>query len=179
MPGEQQAYCDMIVRPWQQRRPQHLRRGPRATSAGRGDVAANAVSAVETTSGKQATPARKLRALYLFAGKPRKWDMRDCLIKLGYENGGDIHVDCVDLQRKPWTDLSKKREREKIRRLIRSGIYDAILLSPPCSTFSRAPWVNFKGPRPVQSYAKPRGSDTLTGSERRRCLPGNIFADFT
>ena len=50
--------------------------------------------------------------------------------------------------------------------------------SPPCSTFSRAPWANFKGPRLFRSYEKPRGLDKLTASERDRCMLGNIFADF-
>ena len=54
-----------------------------------------------------------------------------------------------------------------------------VLLSPPCSTFSRAPCTNFKGPRPVRSYAHPRGLLKLTASERDRCMLGNIFADFT
>ena len=116
--------------------------------------------------------------LYLFAGKPRKWEMRDCLPKLGYENGIDIQVDCTDIQRKPRINLSKRAEREKILQAIKAGIYDAILLSPPCSTFSRAPWANFRGPRPVRSYSYPRGFDTLTGAERQRCILDNIFADF-
>ena len=90
----------------------------------------------------------------------------------------DIQVHCVDIQRKPRTDLSKKNERDKLLKAIRSGENDAILLSPPCSTFSRAAWANFRGPRPVRSYAKPRGFDTLTGAERHTCILGNI-ADFT
>ena len=123
--------------------------------------------------------ARKMRVLYLFAGQPHKWDMRDCLTKLGYEQGVDIHIDCIDIQRKPRIDLSKTKEREKILQAIRAGAYDAILLSPPRSTFSRAPWANFKGPRPVRSYENPRGLATLTGAERHKCILGNIFADFT
>ena len=116
--------------------------------------------------------------LYLFAGKPRKWDMRECLTQLGLHQGVDIQVDCVDVQRKPRIDLSKTAKRDKLLKAIRAGAYDAILLSPPCSAFSRAPWANFRGPRPVRSYAKPRGFDALTGPERRHCILGNIFADF-
>ena len=127
-----------------------------------------------------ASPSKsKIRVLYLFAGQPRKWDMRDCLTKLSYEQGIDTHVDCIDMQRKPRVDLSKTKEREKLLQAIRAGAYDAILLSPPCSTFSRAPWANFKGPRPVRSYENPRGFATLTGAERQKCILGNIFADFT
>ena len=104
---------------------------------------------------------RKIRVLYLFASRPRKWDMRDCLTKLGYEQGVDIQIDCVDIQRKPRIDLSKTKEREKLLQAIQAGAYDAILLSPPRSTFSRAPWANFRGPRPVRGYENPRGFATL------------------
>ena len=54
-----------------------------------------------------------------------------------------------------------------------------MLLSPPCSSFSRANWANFKGPRPVRSYKHPRGLETLTPVERDRAILGNIFADFS
>ena len=54
-----------------------------------------------------------------------------------------------------------------------------MLLSPPCSSFSRATWANFRGPRPVRSYECPRGLQTLTPAERDRAITGNIFADFS
>ena len=40
-------------------------------------------------------------------------------------------------------------------------------------------YLNHKGPRPVRSYKSPKGLDTLTAAERRRCILGNLFADFT
>ena len=86
---------------------------------------------------------------------------------------------CVDIKRRPWINLSLPKEREKLLQQIREGRFDAIILSPPCSTFSTACWANNKGPRPVRSCASPRGLETLTAAERRRCILGNIFADFT
>ena len=59
----------------------------------------------------QLVQASARRVLYLFAGKPRKWDMRECLTKLGYEQGIDIQIDCIDIQRKPQIDLSKTKEQ--------------------------------------------------------------------
>ena len=115
--------------------------------------------------------------LYLFSGKPRPGDMTECL---HHQAGGyKLRITCVDIQRKPRIDLAKTTERQKLLARIRAQEFDAILLSPPCSTFSRAPWANFKGPRPVRSAAKPRGLDTLTAAERDRCILGNLFADFT
>ena len=90
-----------------------------------------------------------------------------------------LRITCVDIQRQPSIDLAKSKERQKLLTRIRAQEFHAILLSPPCSTFSRAPWANFKGPRPVRSAAKPQGLDKLTAAERDRCILGNIFADFT
>ena len=120
---------------------------------------------------------RAISVLYLFAGKPRQGDMTQCLQQqaMGYK----IRMTCVDIQRRPSVDLAKSKERQKLLARIRAQEFDAILLSPPCSTFSRAPWANFKGPRPVRSAAKPRGLDKLTATERDRCILGNIFADST
>ena len=93
--------------------------------------------------------------------------------------GRKLHMTCVDIQRKPSIDLAKSKERQRLLTRIRAQEFHAILLSPPCSTFSRAPWATFKGPRPVRSAARPRGLDKLTAAERDRCILGNIFADFT
>ena len=68
--------------------------------------------------------------------------------------------------------------RQKCLGAIKAGVYQAILLSPPCSTFSRACWRNFKGPRPVRSFKFGRGLQVLTTVERRKCNLGDTFADF-
>ena len=122
------------------------------------------------------TSDKAISVLYLFAGKPRPGDMTQFLQQ--QSRGFKLRITCVDIQRKPSVDLAKTKERQKLLARIRAQEFDAIL-SPPCSTFSRAPWANFKGPRPVQSAAKPRGLDKLTAAERDRCMLGNIFADFT
>ena len=61
-------------------------------------------------------------------------------------------------------DLSQSRERDKLVEQIKQGMFDAIVISPPCSTFSRACWANHRGPRPVRSYKSPKGLDTLTAA---------------
>ena len=103
-----------------------------AVVAGSATPAIPAPAAVEASaSPATASPSkRKIRVLYLLAGQPGQWDMRDCLTKLGYEQGVDIDIHCVDIQRKPRIDLSKTKEREKLLQAIRAGAYDAILLSP-------------------------------------------------
>ena len=72
--------------------------------------------------------------------------MRECLTQLGLHQKVDTQVDCIDIQRKPRIDLSKTAERDELLKATRAGAYDAILPSPPCFTFSRVPWANFRGP---------------------------------
>ena len=53
------------------------------------------------------------------------------------------------------------------------------IISNDRSTFSRAPWSNRKGPRPVRSYVHHRGLQRLTWSERKKADWGNTLMDFT
>ena len=105
--------------------------------------------------------------------------MQSCLKQLCATEGLNLEMLCIDIKRKPWIDLSLSRERDKLLKQIKQGGFDAIMISPPCFTFSRACWANHKGPRPIRSYESPKGLDTLTAAERRRCILGNLFADFT
>ena len=105
--------------------------------------------------------------------------MQSCLKQLCATEGLNLEMLCIDIKRKPWIDLSQSRERDRLLEQIKQGKFDAIIVSPPCSTFSRACSANHKGPRPIRSYRSPKGLDTLTAAERRRCILGNIFADFT
>ena len=54
-----------------------------------------------------------------------------------------------------------------------------MILSPPCSTFSRAPWRNSRGPRPLRSYDHPDGLPGLRWGERRKARLGDNLADFS
>ena len=82
-----------------------------------------------------------LQGDFSFAGRPRQGDMTDCLQQLA--SGYEMRMTCVDIQRRPSIDLANSK-RAKLLARIRAEDFDAILLSPPCSTFSRAPWSNFK-----------------------------------
>ncbi|OLQ03582.1 Anthranilate N-benzoyltransferase protein 2 [Symbiodinium microadriaticum] len=92
--------------------------------------------------------------------------------------GWDATIECVDICRSAKMDLAKSTLRQSYLDKIQAKSFDAILLSPPCSSFSRAPFANHRGPRPVRCYQHPRGKDTLTARERDRAILGNVFADF-
>ena len=142
--------------------------GPRKKEEATVDKPAPGLRAAKAPAAQQqkATPDKIFRVLYLFSGTPRKHDMTSCLQEVCRASGYKLSIECVDIQRRPRIDLSYSKQRRRILDKIRSGSYDAILMSPPCSTFTRAVWANFKGPRPVRSYEEPRGLDSLTSAER-------------
>ena len=105
--------------------------------------------------------------------------MATCLQQLAATWALDLRTECVDIKRSAKQDLSLPKVRDSYLDRIRAKEFDAILLSPPCASFSRATWANFRGPRPVRSYELPRGLEKLTPVERDRVILGNIFADFS
>ena len=104
--------------------------------------------------------------------------MKQAIAKLATARGKNVIVECVDVRIGNKIDLSYATIRQKYLDAMKSKVYQAILLSPPCSTFSRACWRNFKGPRPVRNFRHWRGLQVLTAIERRKCNLGNTFADF-
>ena len=126
-----------------------------------------------------ASQGRPLQVLYLFSGVAHKLDVATCLQQLAATWALDLRTECVDIKRSAKQDLSLPKVRDSYLDRIRAKEFDAILLSPPCASFSRATWANFRGPRPVRSYELPRGLEKLTPVERDRAILGNIFADFS
>ena len=114
-----------------------------------------------------------------FVAKPRKRSLEAHLAKLAPTYGIPLKVEAVDILRKPFTDLSNLQTQNIFLERVRDGSYFAVVLSPPCSTFSRAPWRNRRGPRPIRSYEYPDGLPGLRWAERRKARLGNILADFS
>ena len=125
-------------------------------------------------------PGDIIRVLYLFSGKSRKGAVSHWCSKLAKRHSRAVEVEVVDIKVKPHVDLTLKSNRDRILGKIKLHKYDAIILSPPCSsTFSRAPWSNRKGPRPIRSFLKPKGFERLSWVERKKANWGNTLKDFT
>ena len=118
------------------------------------------------------------RVLYIFSGRPRKNSVSSWLKKLSKHLGIAVEVEMVDIRVRPFLDLTDHGTQQRLLNKIAAGRYFAVLISPPCSTFSRVTWANRKGPRPVRSFTHPRGMARLTWSERKRADWGNTMADF-
>ena len=117
--------------------------------------------------------------LYIFSGKSRKGSVSHWCSILSKRHSRAVKVEMVDIKVKPHIDLTQKSNRDKILQKMKDTKYNVIIFSPPCSTFSRAPWSNRKGPRPVRSFVKPRGLTRLSWTERKKAEWGNTLKEFT
>ena len=90
-----------------------------------------------------------------------------------------VEVHEVDIQRSKKMDLTSPKVQKKILQSIDLGIYDAVILTPPCSTFSRAVWANERGPYPLRSFFCPRGFAWNAKARKEKAEVGNILGDFS
>ena len=128
---------------------------------------------------KNSSSKQVCRVLYVFSGKPRKNSVSSWLHKLSKQFGVAVEVEMVDIQVRPFLDLTKQSVQQRLLNKIATGHFFAVLFSPPCSTFTRVVWANKRGPRPIRSYRAPRGFSRLTWAERKRADWGNSMTDFT
>ena len=117
--------------------------------------------------------------LYVFAGLKRKNSVADCLRRKAARFHVRVEVHEVDIQRSKRMDLPAPKVQKRILQEIDLGAYDAVILTPPCSTFSRAVWANDRGPYPLRSFLCPRGFAWSTKSRRKKAEVGNILGDFS
>ena len=95
---------------------------------------------------------RTLRVLYLFAGKPRKADVRFWLSQICEAAGTELPLHEVDIRRDATMDLLDEQLAKQFRSQIEAGEWGAVIVTPPCNTFSRARYSSrCPGPRPTRS----------------------------
>ena len=75
-----------------------------------------------------------------------------------------------DVQQGPRGDLLRKPVRDRIRRLLRSGMCMGVVAGVPCTSFSRA---RGGGIRAIRSYEKPGGVAGLTPDDKAKVELGN------
>ena len=69
------------------------------------------------------------------------------------------------MERQASDDLLNSQLWDKIFQELESGLWDVVVMSPPCNTFSRVRfnWKISPGPRPLRNFNWPRGFPWLTG----------------
>ena len=83
----------------------------------------------------------------------------------------------LDLKRDPGHDLTSKSLWEEIFRDISAGLWDVLILSPPCNTFSRAGcnWMGNTFPKPVRDRSYPWGFPWNSNQNRQLAETHNLF----
>ena len=115
--------------------------------------------------------------LYLFAGIARDGDIRSHLQKICASQQLVLTMHEFDLVRGPDQDLSSTVLWDNLFKMIQTGVFDVLILSPPCSTFSRARhrYSGTFGPRPLRSHAHLLGFPWLRDADNRRVEQANFF----
>ena len=108
--------------------------------------------------------------LYLFAGEPRKGDIRSWLEK--ESSGRSFHLVEIDVARNTSHNVLHDEFWEDILEQVRSEQFDLILLSPPCNTYSRASFSNSPGSVPLRNADWPEGFPWLTGRLKDKAQAG-------
>ena len=70
-------------------------------------------------------------------------------------------------------DLLDEANQVRLLQRIQSGEFMAVLLSPPCASWSRAPWANPWGPRPLRTVLYPWGLPWLEGPKLLKVAQSN------
>ena len=123
---------------------------------------------------------RVLRVLYLFAGTDRKTSVRSVLERFSkfYSEGFTIECEEWDICRGPHQDLLEEKTQKDLLARIARGEFTAIILSPPCASWSRAPWANRWGPRPLRTVLHPWGMPWLEGAKLEKVAKSNGMIQF-
>ena len=85
----------------------------------------------------------------------------------------------VDIRHSKNADFTQLGVRQKWLQFISRGEADALLVAPPCSTFSRAHWANDDGPLPLRSSMRPRGFAWNSPKRKLKPWEGSVLADFS
>ncbi len=86
-----------------------------------------------------------------------------------------LEVEEWDITRQSSQDLSQPTLQEELLRKIRQGNFNAVFVSPPCNTWSRAPHSNEWGPRPIRHRQWPWGFPWLSNRHRELADLGNAL----
>ena len=118
--------------------------------------------------------------LYLFAGAKRQRDIA-AFVKILAEADfqEQVHLIEFDIARCTTQDLSKVQLQNEIKQAIQDGFIHMVILSPPCSSWSRALFNQVvRGPRPLRSERHPWGLPWLSGLKKALIDKANVLTKF-
>ena len=119
---------------------------------------------------------RQWAVLYLFAGRERHADIGLFLKEMAAKNGCNLVLDEFDILRGEDQDLAQDDTWETLKSKLQHGFYDAVVVAPPCNTFSRARHnTQFPGPKPLRSFAYPKGFPWLRQVDAEKVEVANLL----
>jgi len=124
------------------------------------------------------TLTERLKVLYLFSGRVRKSGLGSCLKRQAKEKGVKVEVKEVDIIRGRKHNMLSKAARSKLIVEIDQGMYDIVVASPPCSSFSRARSSGKSGPMALRSRKFPLGFPWLRRKAKATVRDANILIEF-
>ena len=95
-----------------------------------------------------------------------------------YSEGFTIECEEWDICRGPHQDLLEEKTQKELLARIARGEFIAVILSPPCASWSRAPWANRWGPRPLRTVLHPWGMPWLEGAKLEKVAKSNGMIQF-
>ena len=120
-----------------------------------------------------------MKVLYVLSGRKRQNSVAGHLRRLARQRGITLEVIELDIQRSRKDDFTLPNVQRRWLQRISSGEFFGLVVTPPCSTFTRAVWANDQGPFPVRSAAHPRGFPWNGHGRWVKAGLGNILADFS
>ena len=117
--------------------------------------------------------------LYLFSGRHRDTSFAVQMKELGRSRGVTVSVEEVDIEFGASFDLSVQEIRQHYLSKTQRRDYDAVVCTPPCSTYSRVRMANMRGPPPLRSREFPFGFPWLSNKHKKEAELGTMMADYT
>jgi hypothetical protein len=116
-----------------------------------------------------------LSILYIFAGDHRRAGVKQCLEELQALWCFKLCMREVDILRGGEQDVQQEEFWRELMSELAAGVYDLLIVTPPCHTHSRArsSGGGRPGPRPVRSANYPWGFPWLEGKALRSCELAN------
>ena len=121
---------------------------------------------------------RLCRVLYLFSGAQRKASVATFLQETEAEHSIHFELHEIDIQNSPDWDLADRSLQQKLLTELTKGLYRVVLITPPCSTWSRVRGANCRGPPPIRSREHPWGFPWLSKRHQKDADLGNVLIRF-
>lgn len=95
-----------------------------------------------------------------------------------FAKGFTVTIEEWDICRGADQDLLSSEVQESLFRRIEAGEFCCVIMSPPCASWSRAPWANPWGPRPLRTAVHPWGMPWLEGARLQKVADSNSMIRF-